>query len=630
MCGISALFLKRPGKVANSTFRMSLEKARHRGPDGQGFVFGRSAETLADSSDEPFDWALGHARLAIVDLSTDGIQPMAYGDRRLWLTFNGEIYNYLELRSELRALGFRFKTQTDSEVLLAAYSAWGPVCVERLVGMFALVIVDLTERRVFVARDRLGIKPLYVWQGFGGAGAAIVSEPKQLHAYDDFSPKADRELLLDFLCEGVVGHVADRSCFVGVRPLPPATCLSFQLGDTPCVNNAVSYWTPSTVTQKMDEREARESTVAVFRESIRVHLRADVPVGACLSGGIDSSSIVGVVAIEHGIPIHTFSSCSTDPRFDEQPYIDAVTQHCRTLPEKVFPSEEDCLAQLDRLVYHQDEPFGSLSLFAQWSVMEAARRAQVPVMLDGQGGDEALCGYRKFAFYYLRQLWRRRNLPQAARSAWQFLRHGDGRLFDARAAARYLPVAWSPPRAATILRVDAAVTAEKIRRRRVAAGASLHEQQWNDLAQWSLPALLRYEDRNSMAHGIEARVPFVDHRFVEHCLQLPESAFFQGGRTKRVLVDPLGGSLPSLVRNRRTKMGFETPQAVWMAGRIGEVLEDRIAACEPLAEIIDIDRVSRAFAQLRAGQPTVPQEQLFRIGSAALWFDKFAASLEAA
>jgi asparagine synthase (glutamine-hydrolysing) len=356
-----------------------------------------------------------------------------------------------------------------------------------------------------------------------------------------------------------------------------------------------------------------------------LHLRSDVPVGSCLSGGVDSSSIVGVVAREHGVKMHTFSSCSTDVRFDEQTYIDAVNEHCDTRPLKIFPEPAECIRDLDDLVYHQDEPFTTLSVYAQYRVMQAARKAKVPVLLDGQGGDEALCGYRKFALLHLKQMLGRGQVLPASRHVLNLLREGDGGLLNLRAGQRFLP-RWMRSRKASavdLLQGEWRTAARHVWSERMRNIRTLHEVQLADLRQWSLPALLRYEDRNSMAHGIEARVPFVEHRFLEHCLTLPEPHYFRRGRTKRVLVEAIADNLPRQVSERRTKMGFVTPQEVWMRGPVGEALRQRVAQSEGLRSIVDVDRVSRAFQDFAAGKPTLSDGLLFRTASVAMWLNRF-------
>ena len=328
----------------------------------------------------------------------------------------------------------------------------------------------------------------------------------------------------------VLGHEADQCCFEGVRPLPPAHTLTWRLGDQPQLSHASNYWLLDIRPRKIGWQEAVEETAGLFRNAVELRLRSDVPVGSCLSGGVDSSSIVGVVTRNLGFHMNTFSVCSEDPNFDESPFINVVNEHCKTTPVQLVLEREDIMGELEDVVYSQDEPFAALTIYAQWCLMRTVRRHGVPVLLDGQGGDEALCGYRKFAYFYLRQLIKRRSLWRAFRASVAFSLHGDGNLFKFSQGQRYLPswlgflrndvAGWLTPGWRGLVR--------RVWSAKMNGVSSLHEHQWADFSLWSLPVLLRYEDRNSMAHGIETRLPFVDHRFVEHCLTLPEEFSLQG------------------------------------------------------------------------------------------------------
>ena len=622
MCGILALFSDAPLPDLGEWTEQGLARVKHRGPDGHGAVFGCEVQVSPQLPPGGGNWSLGHHRLAILDTSEAGRQPMRDHDGRCWITYNGEVYNHVELRAELSA-AYPFSTHTDTEVILAAYRAWGEACLPRLAGMFAFVLVDLAQRSVLIARDRLGIKPLYIWEK--NSLTAIVSEPKQLLALPAFKPVAQRQQVLDFVVDGVLGHEPELCCFDGVRPLPPGRSLTWKLGASPDPAQARSFWDPPLESAVMGWAEAVAKTRDIFETVVRQHLRSDVPVGSCLSGGVDSSSVVGVASRRCGLAMNTFSACSKDPRFDEQPYMDAVSRHCGTSPHKVFLEAEQAAAGLEELAYHQDEPFGSLSLFAQWSVMRAARQAGVPVLLDGQGGDETLCGYRKYAFFHLRQLLHERRLGKAAGHLLNLVCRGDARLFDFSQAQRYLP-AWlrrRKPGLTELLRPGWRAQARRPWAEKSGALRRLREFQWADLRCWSLPVLLRYEDRNSMAFGVEARVPFVDHRFVEHGLTLPEDFFFRRGKTKRLLVEALGDALPLAVQDRRTKMGFETPQSEWLKGPLGELLEQRVRASQCLSEVLDTARLGDAFRAYRSGTEPVPQADLFRAASVALWLERF-------
>ncbi len=621
MCGIAALFVRSGPADLEAPLRRMLAAARHRGPDGQGQVFGDPA--TPDARPSAANWALGHVRLAILDLSPAGLQPMATSDRRIWISYNGEVYNYRELSDELRQAGHSFRTGTDTEVILAAYQQWGTDCWSRFRGMFSLVLVDLVRGEVHASRDRLGIKPLYFWEG--PRFTAVVSELKQLYALPGFRPKLNVPLASDYLTEGLLGHEPTQTLFQSVQPLPPGTWLSWQLGGLPQLERCQSYWEPSRQTQPRSWTEAVAETGEIFRRAVQLRLRSDVPVGTCLSGGIDSSSIVGVAARDFDAHMKTFSVVHDDPRISEENYLDDVVRFCSADSIKLTLTQDAAMADLDEFLYHQDEPVFSLSQYGEYAVMRLAKQHGVTVLLNGQGGDETLCGYRKFAFFYLRQLWSQRRRSAAMRHAWQTLCRGDRQIFQFWQGVRYAP-AWMRRRydpMDRILRPEVHAQRRAAWQTRMRGVHALHEHQWADLRYWSLPVLLRYQDRNSMAHGIEARVPMVDHLFVEHALTLPESFFFRGGMTKRLLVDALPDRLPPSLCARRTKLGFDTPQASWMRDRLGAELERRMICCDRLDSILNRQAASRAFDAYRHGAKQVPHFVLFRLACLAIWLDRF-------
>lgn len=625
MCGISALFQKLPTNM-NAQLRRSLDLIRHRGPDGRCIVWGldKSSIIQGEEYEGAFFWALGHVRLAILDTSAHGSQPMSVRNESVWITYNGEIYNYIELKAELEQIGHQFKTGTDTEVILASYVQWGEHCLERFVGMFAFVLVDLEKRRVFCARDRLGVKPLYFWQSC--IGTFIFSEPKQLKAFPSFTFRANRQQLLDFIVDNVANHVANESMLEGVIPLMPGHYISWNLDEAVVdLADAKRYWHMPVQVEACSWPDAVERLRAALVDAIRIRLRSDVPVGSCLSGGLDSSSIVGIASHDFGANMHTFSACFDGYRFDEQYYMDAVNRHCNSTASKVFPSGSSFAQELEAVVYHQDEPFLGTSIYSQWCVMRAAREHGIPVLLDGQGGDEALCGYRKYSFFYLKQLIQKHRYGAAVRHASMMFLNGDRQLFKFNQGQRYLPrflrknTKWIED----LLRPQIMHLHRNIWQHCNKMNRSLKDFQRDDLARWSLPILLRYEDRNSMAHSVESRVPFIDHRFIELCLSLPDDLFFRDGKSKRLLTCAMGGRLPEVVHNRRDKYGFSTPLEQWLIGKLGCVLEQEIMQSKLLNEIIDITQLQELFRAFRRGSRVVQISNLFPLGCVATWMRIF-------
>ena len=478
----------------------------------------------------------------------------------------------------------------------------------------------------------MGIKPFYfatLANESVGQVCYIVSEPKQLTALPEFRPRMEPQQIVDFLAEDLIGHEADRCCFEGVDPLPAGHRIEWSLGSLPDVKKSKLYWQPQLQTQDMDWDEAVLRTGELFRDSVKLRLRSDVPIGASLSGGIDSSSIVGVAALECGNDVKTFSLFNREAAYDESTYIDAVNRHCNTTGISLYLDEETSAEELENLIYHQDEPITRLSHYAEYCVMRAAKEGGVTVLLSGQGGDETLCGYRKFAFFQLQQLMQAGRFVAAMRHGFNVMTKGDQQILDFRAGLRYAPK-WmrrSYDPFDDLLRNEFNARRRQAWKTRMRGVRDIQRHQWADLTEWSLPVLLRYQDRNSMAHSIEARVPMVDHRFVEFALTLPEDFLFHQGKTKRLLVEALGGTLPEEVRNRRTKLGFATPQPTWMKGQLGQALQSRVRNSSRLDQIIDTKKAAIAFDQFRKGDKRYSHLALFRIASLAIWLDRFEVEL---
>jgi asparagine synthase (glutamine-hydrolysing) len=568
-----------------------IEIVKHRGPDGEGWkVFASPAGPVA----------LGHRRLAIIDVSDVGLQPMTDPSRRWWLIFNGEIYNYLELREQLRQSGYSFRTQTDSEVLLAGYIRWGEEVLERLIGMFAFVIWDDWERRLFVARDRFGIKPVYYLAGSGGV--AFASEIKQLRGLPGESGRMNLRRVYDFLATGMADHTGE-TLYADIKQLRPGECVLLDLArGAPAADLPIRRWyrVPAPGTIELSEQEAGERFRALLAESVRIHLRSDVPVGSCLSGGLDSSSIVCLMAgfldqEGKGARVRSISACYGEKSVDERPFIDAVAEQAHCDPAYVYPQPQDAVALAERITWHQDEPYGSTSIFAQWSVFAEAKRRGIKVMLDGQGADEQLAGYHGGFSYHYAGLVRELRFAALIRTMLERRRyHG----LPVRQQLRMFVVPLLPPAVVRFLRAPRAQAIvqrnwlgsdafDRIDRSRGALDVALEESELGPIKNIgdlcvamtqasNLGMLLHWEDRNSMAHGIEARVPFLDHRLVEFSIGLGSHHKIVGGDTKRVLRRGMEGILPETVRTRRDKLGFSTPETEWFRGPLRPAIESGI------------------------------------------------------
>lgn len=594
MCGITALY--EPGAptwLPDVTLAMT-RAVRHRGPDGEGFAYvtAAGAVTAVLSPETPRGVAgatqpptgavlgLGHRRLSILDLSIAGHQPMADEAGDSWIVFNGEIYNYLELQAELTAKGHRFRSHCDTEVILAAWREWGEGCLARFNGMWAFVLFDRRTRQIFAARDRFGVKPLYLWRTPTG-GLALASEIKQFTTHPGWRPRLNGQRAYDFINWGIQDHTAE-TLFADVIQVRGGEFLASSL-DALGRANPQRWYHLQPASFGGDFAAAGARFRELLDDAVRLRLRADVPVGSCLSGGLDSSSLVCTMRAQLGERApqlqNTFSAYSDVPRFDERSYIEEVANATGATRHAIVPSPETLLAEFDQLTWHQDEPFGSTSIFAQWCVFRLARQNNVVVMLDGQGADEALGGYHGYFNPRLAGLLRRGELRRFwGEAATIRALHGQTWFAQAKMLANEL----LPPGIADRLRGAAGRSVKAPAfidfARLGAEPRALHEGVTDlrdpvrslgraQLLSLSLPMLLHWEDRDSMAHSVEARLPFLDYRLVEFCLGLPEDFKLADGWTKRVLREGMRGRLPERVRLRRDKLGFATAEETWMRDR---------------------------------------------------------------
>jgi asparagine synthase (glutamine-hydrolysing) len=562
---------------------------RHRGPDDEGYLLAgrdrvrrfRGPDTVAGIDDPPLPGtvpegthlALGHRRLSILDLTCGGHGPMGTKDGRLWITYNGEIFNYVELRDELRARGHVFATASDTEVLLAAYAEWGEDALPRLNGMFAFALYDARDRSVLGVRDRFGVKPFHYWSGEGLF--AFASEIKALGAHPRVPCRPDETAVSGFLVAGALDE-SDRTFFTDIRSLPGGHLVRVREDGAAVVRSWYSLPEP-------DPRPAEPAELrALLEDAVRLRLRSDVSVGTCLSGGLDSSSIVALTARLRGHDAagahRSFSIVYPEPGLDESPHIAAVVAATGVHGSRVTPTAAELAHDLPALALSQDEPFPSASVYSQWRVMRLAAEAGVRVLLDGQGGDEVLGGYRYHLGPFLAETARTRGWRAARREIALLHENAQvGRsLLAGLLAYHALPVPDGIRRGvvtryASHRRLDPGDMDPDFLRRSGPPTSGRHRPQSTLLAErregllrTSLPALLRYEDRNSMAFSVEARTPFLDFRLVERALAMPASDLVRGGWTKAILRDAMAGVLPEGVRLRRDKLGFATPEARWL------------------------------------------------------------------
>ena len=530
----------------------------HRGPDGEGcFVDDRVA--------------LGHRRLAILDLTDAGHQPMhrKYGKNEYVIIFNGEIFNYLELKEELMNRGYSFSSHTDTEVILASYHEWGCECVEKFNGMWAFAIYDICQHVIFCSRDRFGIKPFYYCDV--GDRFIFASEIKQILSASGLKAVANKKRLYDFLQYGWLDHT-EETLFEGIYQLRGGHSLIYDLdSNTYEINCWYDLYRKVSTVEPMPQNEAIRTFCNLLEDSIRLRLRSDVKVGSCLSGGLDSSSIVCMAnkllhTVKKPEVQEVVSSCFHEKQYDEQEFIDEVTSKIGIISHKVFPDIKMVMNDFENVVWHQDEPFVSTSIFAQWAVFREARRRNILVMLDGQGADELLAGYHGFFSVYLIELLKSFKLRSFLRELWMIKRtHGYSyKTLFVKTVAKLIgggakDFFWNLyEKRYGIIKSNG--MDPSLRR----AYFSVRDFSLDQVVRINLPALLHYEDRNSMAHSVEARLPFLDHRLVEFVVAMPSEYKIQGGLTKVMLRECAKGILPEKVRARTDKMGFVTPEYLWI------------------------------------------------------------------
>ncbi len=626
MCGITALFKALDVDISAEVVEKMTANIYHRGPnDGGTAFFAQDDENCWQPSLHPSpEWrsALGSRRLSIQDVSQAGHMPMHY-QNRFWIVYNGEVYNFVEIRTELEQLGHIFHSSSDTEVILAAYAEWGTESFARFRGMWGLVLVDCARGEAILCRDRLGIKPLYVWQRSGMM--AVVSEIKQLCHIPEIVFKMNTTTVSEYLRTGY--EATDRSFFLDVQPVPAGTWIKVSL-DTLVSTPPQKYWHPEQICVSVtDAREAGLLFARKLRECVRIHLRSDVPVGYALSGGIDSSTIALLVhelQKDNSQSFHTFTATFPGDAIDERTYVDAVLSRMPATPHFVTPDPATFLEEMNDFLYTHDEPVGSLSVYAGYCIARLTRQAQVPVTLNGQGGDEILSGYWQSYFFYLRRLAQHGQLAPLTRHVIGALSpKGNSSLLTQIPVMlkRYYARSNSSPlfRMKVPMNIEHASILSKI--------LSLDEHSWRieEIRAMFLPRLLKWDDRNSMAFSVEGRYPFLDHELIELCLSFASHTLYHQGWTKYPLRIGLQEVLPRNLLTRRSKFGFEVPQDKWLCGVLRPTLEEWLKQDRPLWECVertDIEKLANSM-WLQQGSKAEVGQTIFRLFMLDRWAELF-------
>jgi asparagine synthase (glutamine-hydrolysing) len=564
--------------IERSAVERMADSLFHRGPDDSGIYLDASV-------------GMGFRRLSILDLSEAGHQPMVTADQQYVLVFNGEIFNYLELRAELITLGYEFRSSGDSEVLLAAYREWGRECLAKLNGMWAFVIYDRRRRCLFGSRDRFGVKPLYVSRVDGVVQFA--SEIKALRASGYLRTGINWKTAAAFLLEGRLDSQAE-TFYEGIEEIPPGSGFEVGLDGT---WQQWLFWSLESLSPTIVENPA-DTFADLFEDSVRIRMRSDVPVGVCLSGGLDSTAIICAAARQQGEggarsreALQAF--CYMAKEFDESRYIaDTLAQtHAQLRQLETSPSE--LWSDLQKLLWFQDEPVHTMTAVVGYQLMRLAASHGIRVVLNGQGADETIAGYSSYFQDYWVSLIQRGRVGDAWRAITEYSQAHGGSASQRFKEAVVRCVSWKLHKVHAYRNWAQARRQARLRENRwyshellsyAGSGAAatpvatLSHALKQSMVSAPLPLYLRIEDRNSMAHSVEARLPFLDYRLVSFVCGLPDEWKVRGPWNKYVLREGMRGRMPESVRGRVDKMGFPTASKKWFAHDLYEPLRDVLAS----------------------------------------------------
>lgn len=604
MCGICGIVHFNEAEIQPSALTTMMQLMKHRGPDDEDtFIHERIG--------------LGHVRLSIIDLSADGKQPMHCSDSRYTIVYNGEIYNYLELKQELGSY-FRFRTATDTEVLLNAWKKWGADCLDHLNGMFAFVIYDRLNKTTFLARDRFGIKPLYYYHDhdrliFASEIKPILSQLTTVSQNDD--------MLYDFLVHDRVQHTA-HTFFGGVKMLPPGHRMQLS-GDS----MSISRWYNLSEKQATPFSSASEYAEALERAA-QLRMRSDVEVGACLSGGLDSSSIVSLMLKKLNVKdFHTFSAVyEQGERGDESTFINLYRPELKKM-HSVHPSADSLQNDLIPFIRTMEEPLPGLSEYAEYKVMQLAK-SHATVILNGQGADEVLAGYHYFFGFYFKQLLNELKWLRLGSEAIHYLRQHRSSLALASMVYFYLP---------DRLREQLSSGRKGYLNREFLEHQKNRPSPINDLYnskdlyhsflnhfEYKFQHHLVWGDKSSMSQSLELRFPFLDHHLVEKTLALPADQLIRKGQTKYILREAMKGILPEQIRLRQDKVGFETPAARWLrAPELRPLIFDILHSDQLASEPYISRKKALALYQRHLEGKTDASGEIWKIVNLELWFKNF-------
>jgi asparagine synthase (glutamine-hydrolysing) len=661
MCGIAGIISFPQGISSKNNIRPDLAKTallmndtlRHRGPDGEGYLLIREKEEIpAFGKDTPqsiihssilhrpskalenmdnVKGILAHRRLSIIDISPTGHQPLCNTARSLWIVFNGEIYNYIELRDELGGLGHKFHTSSDTEVILAAYNEWSYGCVNRFNGMWSFVIYDESKNQLFASRDRFGVKPFYYCKNDNIF--AFASEQKALlkSGVAGFAPN-DKAVFDYWLFTAM--EEQEEGMFKGIYELFPGYNLIVDLytGELQKWKYfTLLYPQPETSYSPLEVMKSAEKIQSLFMESVRLRLRSDVEVASCLSGGLDSSSIVSAIYKLTGKGLNTFTTSFKDPAIDESSWAKIVSDYTHSQAHYTFPTSAELAKDLHDLIYCQDIPLWNTSTYAQFRVMKLINENRIKVVLDGQGGDELFAGYGHHYFYYLRDIRKQKGrtdfLKQAIKTKQlrrYYIQTVINNYINTYSLSRQLRFHLRMHPELKYLNRDF-LHRNQERLIKVQDAYNLNEALYKDFNNTLLKTYLRCEDRCSMWHSVESRTPFSDDiNLIEYAFSLPSTVKVVNGELKSILRKSLQTITPKAIIERKDKKGYMTPNRQWIADIRKDVkylFENPV-----LSEYLDTKRILKDYEYL-FNQPNKPDNpRIFKLIAFAKWMEIFSGS----
>lgn len=583
MCGISGIFNFNKEPVDKNKLGKMNEIIHHRGPDGNGLFIDDNL-------------GIGSNRLAIIDLREIADQPMFDYTGRYVIVYNGEIFNYLELREELLQKGYKFNNNSDTEVILNSYIEYGDECLHKLNGMWAFAIWDKKDKKLFCARDRYGIKPFYYYKDENKL--IFSSEIKQILSCG-IPKEANNEIIYDYLVFNFIDHT-ENCFFKNIYKLPAGYKINVS-------QNKFSIEKWYTLSTKKDNKSNPQNLISEFQEliysSVKLRLRSDVEVGSCLSGGLDSSTIVCLMnailkdEVKEAIQ-KTYTACYDDQEIDERKYVEEVIKQTNSTKYYLFPDSEELTDDFDKLVYHQDEPFNSSSIFSQWCVFKKIHETKLKVVLDGQGSDEILLGYFSFFPFFLKRKllnplsFVNEYIRGITTSQLGIVKYSANFAYFNTKFIRYRHV---QNEAGNFVNQEFLKSFERKPLFHEMNGAkNLETNRLANIWNISLPSLLRYEDKNSMAFSVEARLPFLDHRLVEFIFSLPFNMLIRNGWTKYILRESMKNKIPEDIRLRKGKLAFSVPQKRWF-GEIKKYFENTFSENYSSSKYVDRNKILKTL-----------------------------------